>query len=181
MDVLDIYTAINPLKTIKRAGWLKLDLDDVESIADHTLGVSLLALLVPLPKDIDRDHLVRMAVVHDVAEAEVGDIQWEKAQMQDLQKRDEKDRKEKEVVLRLFSDHPDLLELAVESLELQTPTSKFLKELDRLEMALQALVYENDLLPEQLDEWWQNADHYIQSPQIRPLFEKALKKRAINV
>src|SRR5436190_1274118 len=47
---------------------------DPESVADHSYGMALLALVAPLPAGVDRDRLIRLALVHDLAEARVGDL-----------------------------------------------------------------------------------------------------------
>ena len=47
-----------------------------ESVAEHTFGVALLALLAPALADdnLDREHCAALALVHDLAESNVGDI-----------------------------------------------------------------------------------------------------------
>ena len=49
---------------------------DKSSVADHTFGVALLALLFPrgAAGDVDRHHCVALAIVHDLAESIVGDV-----------------------------------------------------------------------------------------------------------
>src|SRR5689334_14865724 len=79
------------LKSTARAGWKRCGVDRCESVADHTFGVALLALLAPDPNDakgssdsgepprrrageLNRDHCLALALVHDLAESIVGDI-----------------------------------------------------------------------------------------------------------
>jgi putative hydrolases of HD superfamily len=75
MSLLDFLLLAQNLKVTKRTGWVNHGVDEPESIADHMHRMSLIALLLPLDNlNIDRDSLIKMALVHDVAEAVVGDI-----------------------------------------------------------------------------------------------------------
>ncbi|KAJ1327313.1 hypothetical protein BSLG_010655 [Batrachochytrium salamandrivorans] len=61
------------LKITKRTGWVDRGVDNAESIGDHMHRMSIIALLVK-DQTIDKNRLVKMAVVHDLAEAVVGDL-----------------------------------------------------------------------------------------------------------
>src|SRR6056297_2108276 len=73
--LLDAYA----LKDERRTGWQLRGIDAPESVAAHAWGVAYLVLALgdrfrgELP-DIDLDRALRLAVVHDVAEAETGDV-----------------------------------------------------------------------------------------------------------
>src|SRR6056297_1841506 len=73
--LLDAYA----LKDEGRTGWQLRGVDAPESVAAHSWGVAYLVLALgdrfrgDLP-DIDLDRALRLAVVHDVAEAETGDV-----------------------------------------------------------------------------------------------------------
>jgi len=72
--LLDAYA----LKDERRTGWQLRGVDAPESVAAHTWGVAYLVLALGdqfregLP-GLDLDRALRLAVVHDVAEAETGD------------------------------------------------------------------------------------------------------------
>ena len=64
------------LKQLPRTGWLHCDVppDEVESVADHTFRTTLLAwLAAAADPTLDRDKILKLALVHDLAEALAGD------------------------------------------------------------------------------------------------------------
>lgn len=62
------------VQTQPRKGWVLRDVQNPESIADHMYRMAILALTMAGSQDIDQPRLVKMAIVHDIAEAIVGDI-----------------------------------------------------------------------------------------------------------
>lgn len=61
------------LKDVARSGWVLRGIERPESVADHSWGTAYLCLLLA-PAGIDRERSVAMALVHDLAEVETGDI-----------------------------------------------------------------------------------------------------------
>ena len=73
----ELVATLFDLKRIKRTGWLDRGAppDAVESVADHSFLTALVAWLVALDRpDLDADRVLKLAVIHDIAEAIVGDI-----------------------------------------------------------------------------------------------------------
>ncbi|XP_048227988.1 5'-deoxynucleotidase HDDC2 isoform X2 [Ricinus communis] len=68
-SAIDFLSLCHSLKKTKRAGWIKRDVKNPESIADHMYRMGLMALIAPDIPGIDRDKCVKMAIVHDIAEA----------------------------------------------------------------------------------------------------------------
>ncbi|KAF8416150.1 hypothetical protein EV426DRAFT_712667 [Tirmania nivea] len=64
---------LEKLKTTPREGWRRHGVSHGESISDHMYRMSIISMLCPDPV-VNRDHCVKMAVVHDMAESLVGDI-----------------------------------------------------------------------------------------------------------
>ena len=69
------------LKSVPRTGWLDRGVPpiQVESVADHSLGVALLAWGCALERRaegvaIDPERVLMLAILHDLAEAETGDL-----------------------------------------------------------------------------------------------------------
>lgn len=65
---------IERLKTTPREGWRRFDIQHGESIADHMYRMSIITMLCPPEENIDKDRCVKLALIHDMAEALVGDI-----------------------------------------------------------------------------------------------------------
>ncbi|MFN7146928.1 MAG: HD domain-containing protein, partial [Myxococcota bacterium] len=61
------------LKEVDRSGWTRIGVPHPESVAAHSWGVALLALL-RCPPELDRHKLLAMAILHDLAEVRVGDL-----------------------------------------------------------------------------------------------------------
>lgn len=64
------------LKRVMRTGWLERGAPPtphVESAAEHSWALALLVILLPVPDDLDRERLLRLALVHDLPEARTGD------------------------------------------------------------------------------------------------------------
>ncbi|KAK5725044.1 hypothetical protein LTR17_013335 [Elasticomyces elasticus] len=70
------FHALTLLKTTPREGWRRFGINDGESISDHMYRMSIITLLCPpsLATTLDIPRCTRMALVHDMAEALVGDI-----------------------------------------------------------------------------------------------------------
>lgn len=71
---------VQRLKRVPRQGWLDRGVPpaDTESVADHSLGVALLAWMAALEAqaagaDLDPGRVLALALVHDLPEAEIGD------------------------------------------------------------------------------------------------------------
>lgn len=62
------------LKDEPRGGWLLRGVRDPESVADHCWGTALLCLLYAEEAGVDSGRAVAMALIHDLAEAETGDV-----------------------------------------------------------------------------------------------------------
>ena len=168
------------LKEIKRTGWLYKDIPNPESVSDHSFGVALLALVVPLPNGINREKALKMALVHDIGEARIGDIVWESGKYSNIRKQKEKHISETATVENLFNEigNESLKKLAIEFLEQKSETAIFIKELDKLEMVIQALEYEKKVHPSKLDEFWENARKYIKDKKLKEYFDHLSTNRS---
>lgn len=71
---IDFLTLCHRLKTSKRRGWINHGIKGPESIADHMYRMSLMALIAGDLPGVNRERCIKIAIVHDIAEAIVGDI-----------------------------------------------------------------------------------------------------------
>ena len=142
--LLDAYA----LKDERRTGWQLRGVDDPESVAAHAWGVAYLVLALgdrfrgELP-GLDLDRALRLAVVHDVAEAETGDVATRADSTAETPDRAAKEAAEREAMADLAGPLPDRVRDAWEAYEArESPESVLVKECDLLDVCLQALVYE---------------------------------------
>lgn len=164
--LLQVIDLIYKLKDLKRTGWVRAGVPDPESVADHTFGVAILAALLPAPKIVDKNVAIRMALYHDLAEAITGDIVWESQGVQDLEQKLEKDRLEQDAINKINNLYQsDFPELATEYLEQKSPESKWIKQLDKLDMGLQAKFYGN------LSEFITSAQNKLSNQKLQGILE----------
>ncbi len=141
--VLHLYHRLLALKLLPRTGWLQRGIANVESIAEHSFGVASLALIIgDMQPDLDRGRLLAIALLHDMAEALTGDLPASARLLFGAQaKRDA----ERQAMIELFAGLPqanEYLDLWTEYTEGSSREARLVKSLDRLEMLLQALAYE---------------------------------------
>lgn len=123
------------LKEVDRAGWTRIGVTHPESVAAHSWGVALLALL-RCPPEMDRHKLLAMAILHDLAEVRVGDLT-----PHDGVTKEEKHRREREAMDALLAHRPDLRAIWDEAEAGVSAEARFLKDLDRADMGVQAERY----------------------------------------
>ena len=137
------------LKEIPRAGWLNSGLNNVESVAAHSWGVSYLSLILA-PDSLNKEKVLSMSIIHDLGEALVGDI----TPLDGISKK-EKHKLELEAVNKLtnsVTEREKIIKLWLEYEDNSSPEAKFVKACDKLDMALQATYYSsknNDFNPEE--------------------------------
>ncbi|CAK9171372.1 unnamed protein product [Ilex paraguariensis] len=142
-SAIDFLSLCHRLKTTKRAGWVKREVQNPESIADHMYRMGLMALIASDIPGVCRDKCIKMAIVHDIAEAIVGDIT-----PADGIPKLEKSRREQEALdhmCKLLGGGPragEIHELWMEYEENSSLEAKVVKDFDKVEMILQALEYE---------------------------------------
>jgi len=68
-----LAAAAGSLKEVRRKGWVDRGVPDAESVADHSYRVALLAWALARTRGLDAERAMLIGLVHDLAEAEVGD------------------------------------------------------------------------------------------------------------
>lgn len=123
------------LKAVARAGWVQRGLTEVESVAAHSWGVAWLSLALA-PPQLDRARLLTYAVLHDLAEVRVGDLT-----PADGVPPAEKHAREAAAIAQLLAPWPALLDAWRAYAAQADDEARFVRQLDRLDMALQARWY----------------------------------------
>lgn len=138
---LEFALKIGVLKNTPRSGWVEAGIDPAESVADHSFRCAVLAMLCGDLKGLDTERMIRMALLHDSHESLIGDLTPD--QRSEPEKHMAMKRKAIESVL---SDLPKKLRdkytsIVEEYLDQESPESRLVNELDKLEMAIQASEY----------------------------------------
>lgn len=169
-DLLDFFHNIGKLKSIKRTGWLMHTIENPESVADHSYRTAVMAMVLGDHLKLNLLKLLKMSLIHDIAEITIGDITPRSGIT-----RGEKIEKEKNALKQLIknlSNAEDYLSLWIEYEKQASPEAMLLKNIDKLEMLLQASEYQQRYPDKNLQEFFSDADLYITIPEIRGLLEK---------
>lgn len=129
------------LKGVARRGWQQAGVPSPESVADHSWGVAWLVLALA-PASLNLGRALGMAVLHDLAEVRTGDVT-----PADGVSAAAKAAAEDAAMAALLDGLPRAAALDGlwrEYLAQATEAARFVKACDRLEMALQAAVYEGE-------------------------------------
>ncbi|XP_076903115.1 uncharacterized protein LOC143558084 [Bidens hawaiensis] len=142
---IDFLTLCHSLKTTKRKGWVNHGINGPESIADHMYRMALMALIVGDLPGINRERCIKIAIVHDIAEAIVGDIT-----PSDGVPKVEKSRLEQAALNEICNvlgggmRAQEIKELWREYEDNASLEANLVKDFDKIEMILQALEYETE-------------------------------------
>lgn len=133
------FRDLTRLKELKRQGWLRKGLaaTETESVADHSWAVSVLALV--MGDGLDLGKVLALTLVHDLAEARTGDLT-----PADGVPAEEKQARERQAILDVTAEvDPEgkIFALWEEYEQNETPEARLARDLDKLEMALQAAEY----------------------------------------
>lgn len=164
---------ISNLKKTKRSGWVVSGIKDAESIAEHTFSTALLALIFSNNSKLSKDKLIKMALVHDLAESLTGDLITEGSVI--LATKEDKYKKEKEAMNKIASllDKGDEWFNLWQEYEMQSSEeAKFLKELDKFDMIIQALEYKDQLEENRFKEFWDNGKKYISDIRLLKILDE---------
>ncbi len=184
MNIVQFARDINKLKRLKRTGWVIQKVKQPESVAEHSFRTAIFAYVLTKPiKHVNTDKLVKMALVHDLGEIFAGDIPTGLKREKKKGYLEAKHVLEEKAFKKLLLNIPlamrkEIYNLWDEYEDQETAEAKWLKDLDKLEMALQALDYElegHD--PKKLDQFWEDAQHKIKEPKVLEILKRALKLR----
>jgi putative hydrolases of HD superfamily len=174
------YFRLMRLKRLYRQGWLKRGVPEelCESVAEHSFGTALLALLLAgragdglSMGKIDVSRAALLALVHEMGESYAGDIT-----PVDGVSLAEKEKLERGAILRALEGHPDIewfLSLWEEFESGATPEERFVRQLDRLEMGLQAALQAAEGYPG-MGEFFDSARKTVVEPRLRSVLEAAI-------
>ncbi|MFQ5950922.1 MAG: HD domain-containing protein [Candidatus Geothermarchaeales archaeon] len=156
------------LKDIPRTGWRRIGIQTGESVADHIFGVILLAYLLGDSRGLNQERLIKMALIHDLPEAHTGDIPRSSESVQR-----EKLITESRILHEIVESMPrrlreEISDLWREYARGETREATFLRELDKLEMAFQALRYERSYpnLKQKLEQFWASAKAVVRDDDL---------------
>lgn len=178
-DLIRFLHTMGRLKDTPRTGWVDNGVPNPESISDHMYRMSLMCMMCP-DTSLNRSHMIKMALCHDTGESIIGDI----SPIMNVPK-EVKKQKETEAVQQLsslasssaavfpaavpsFSE--ELMALFNEYEAQETPESHFVRDMDLLEMIVQAHGYEAANPGKDLGSFFRSGER-IQHPWAKAIFE----------
>ncbi|XP_026854563.1 HD domain-containing protein 2 [Electrophorus electricus] len=180
-NMLQFLKLVGQLKQVPRKGWVYRHVKHPESVSDHMYRMSVMALTIQ-DRGVNKERCMKLALVHDLAECIVGDI----APADNISKA-EKHRREKEAMVHitgLLSEdlHKELYQLWEEYETQSSPEAKLVKELDQLEMILQAHEYEElEGTPGRLQEFFSSTEGRFHHPEVLALARSLNEERAHHI
>lgn len=153
---IELVQFFDRLAALPRTGWLLRGVVAPESIAEHSFGVCLVTTLLiddlrARGVTVDGERALRMAILHDAAEAFTGDIPMPA-------KTDKLDVALEEAESELLSSVLSEAQLALwaEADAGETIEARVVKAADKVQMLIKALTYETQRRG-RLDEFWDRA------------------------
>jgi putative hydrolases of HD superfamily len=157
--IIDTVLALDTLAELPRTGWLLRGINPCESIAEHTFGVALVAMLLTDAlrnggAQIDGERVLRMALLHDAPESRTGDIPMPS-------KTREAERALDDLEARIASEilPPSLVPYWSEAENGDSIEARVVKASDKLQMMIKVLAYERTGRGN-LEEFWQNPKNF---------------------
>lgn len=172
LNLLSFFRIVCNLKTIKRSGWIhKSNITSPESVADHSYSMCMMSMILAEIMNLDSGYIMKMVIIHDLAESMVGD------HMPDNKSSEEKQLLEDKAMKKIISKLPNslrknYLDIWNEYINNITVNAKFVHNMDKLEMALQAKEYEFEGYPKEvLQPFIKSAIDYISKERFDLVFE----------
>lgn len=177
IDTLSLSNTINSLKNLPRTGWTNYGITQPESVGDHSFGVAILTMFLAPHFNVDVYKSLRMALIHDLAEAIIGDVITQRGS-QTLANEITKHAKERKAIVSILQSigSPNDIDLYDEFMARATAEAQFVHQLDKLEMALQAYHYEIEY-DKVLEEFLANAREHITIEALKTILKSVMDVR----
>jgi putative hydrolase of HD superfamily len=176
MVILDFFKNAVNLKNISRQGWIdKLSMEHPESVADHSYSMAIMGMVISDLENYDSEKILKMILLHDLAESKIGDYTPNQIS------KENKIKIENNAYDEIISTLPDAIKLQYgkiwkEYQKQESPESKIVHQIDKLEMVLQAKMYQKEGAPaEAIESFFKSAENQITHPKLKELFDQIVQ------
>ena len=173
--ILDFFKISNNLKNVPRQGWIdKLALKHPESVADHTYSMTMMSMIISDMENFNSEKILKMSLLHDLAESKIGDFTPEQI---DSKKKIQLENNAFNEIMKTLPEKikSSYLELWNEYQENTSSEAKIIHQIDKLEMVIQAKMYQNRGHPkEKLNSFYDSAEKEIVHPKLKKLFTEIM-------
>jgi len=178
MELLDFLNNSINLKNISRQGWIdKLSITHSESVADHSYSMAIMAMVISDLENYNSEKIIKMVLLHDLAESKIGDF------TPDQISKKKKENLENNAFGEIIKNLPDSIKSQYGEIwnEYQSQISiesQIVHQIDRLEMALQAKIYQKKgSSKEDIKPFLESAKTSITHPKLKELFRKIVEEK----
>jgi putative hydrolase of HD superfamily len=170
-NLMDFLLTAGKLKNIPRTGWVESGIENPESVADHSFRTALTVMVLSDYYELDTCKAVRMALLHDLGEADIGDI----TPMMKTEDHKESENKAMEKILTGLNESQRRLywETWLEYQEKETPEAILAHDADKVEMLLQAFEYQSHFPYARMERFWDTAV----SPMGKEILDKIKERK----
>ncbi len=171
--IIDFQEFVLELKSLERTGWKERDIKNPESVADHTFSVAVLVMQMSDKMKLDTEKCMRMALLHEIAEAKIGDITPQNPKYKN------KVKFEKEAIKKIIKETGnDFFVPVLEEYEKNlSKEANLVHDMDKIEMLIQALDYEKKHPDKNLQEFFDYVNGKLKLEESKSLFLQIIKKR----
>ena len=177
MVILDFFKNALNLKNISRQGWIdKLSMEHPESVADHSYSMAIMGMVISDLENYDSEKMLKMILLHDLAESKIGDYTPNQIS------KENKIKIENNAYDKIISTLPDTIKLQYgkiwdEYQKQESSESKIVHQIDKLEMVLQAKMYQKEGSPkEEVESFFKSAQSDITHPKLKEIFTKIIEE-----
>lgn len=175
--MIDFFNTAANLKKIQRQGWMdKLSIENPESVADHSYSMAMMGMMISDMENYNSEKILKMILLHDLAESKIGDYTPGEIALE------EKNKLENDAFSKIIKTLPDDVKTQYKTLwndyqKKESSEAKIVYQLDRLEMALQAKIYQNEgHSKEKLNTFFESAEKEITHPKLKELFRNIMEQ-----
>jgi putative hydrolase of HD superfamily len=156
------------LKGEPRKGWQNKVHGRVESVADHSFAVALLALFEGERRGYDLEKILKLALIHDLEEAIIGDLTpRDKARRGPIRVQRDQEIAIRELLSKLpAKSRASYLKLWTDLRERQSKEARLVHQLDKLEMAFQANAYGKRTGQRKMRDFYESATRETKDPTL---------------
>ena len=176
MTLLDFFKNASNLKNISRQGWIdELSIKHPESVADHSYSMAIMAMIISDLDNYNSEKILKMVLLHDLAESKIGDFTPNKIS------KNEKEKLENNAFNEIIEQLPNSIKSEYDKIwkEYQNNSSleaQIVHQIDKLEMALQAKIYQKSgLSKEDITTFLETAKSDITHPKLKDILNQILQ------
>ncbi|KAK8721012.1 hypothetical protein OTU49_012977 [Cherax quadricarinatus] len=177
-NCLEFLKEMGRLKHMKRTGWVLRNVSDPETISGHMYRMAVMSFLLDDDDNVNRDRVMKISLVHDMAESVVGDLTPHCGVSDEDKHKKEVAAMEHFITLVGEKAGNEMYNLFLEYEEQKTPEAKLVKDLDKFDMILQAFEYETSQdRAGSLDEFFKSTEGVFTHPKVKKWVEELYVQR----